>query len=84
MFDLGGRETFEDLDKWYSKIEENCDSKVVVMLIGNKCDLPNREIQYDEASEYAKSKGISYMEVSAKTGQNVKNVFSMVVTEIHR
>ena len=41
-FDLSRRETFEDLDKWHAKIEDNCESKVVVMLIGNKCDLPTR------------------------------------------
>ena len=44
VFDLSRRETFEDLDKWYAKIEDNCDSKVVTMLIGNKCDLPSRQI----------------------------------------
>ena len=25
VFDLSRRETFDDLDKWYAKIEENCD-----------------------------------------------------------
>ena len=53
------------------------------MLVGNKCDLPNRQVSSEEAAEFAKSKGYSYMEVSAKTGQNVKNVFSMMVKEIH-
>ena len=54
------------------------------MLIGNKCDLPSRDVSYDEAMEYAKNNKMSYMEVSAKTGQNVKNVFTCVVTEIHK
>ena len=53
MFDLSNRESFENLDKWHKKIEENCDKKVVTMLIGNKCDLPSRAVQYDEAMEYA-------------------------------
>ena len=84
VFDLSRRETFENLDKWLSKIEESCDPKVVTMLIGNKCDLPSRQISHEEAMAYAQSKQISYMEVSAKTGINVKNVFSMVATNIHR
>ena len=54
------------------------------MLVGNKCDLPNRAVSYEEASEYAKQKKFSYLEVSAKTGANVKNAFTMVVTEIYR
>ena len=38
------------------------------MLIGNKCDLPTRDVQYDQAMEYAKKNKMSYMEISAKTG----------------
>jgi len=38
------------------------------MLVGNKCDLPNRTVTYDEGMNYAKSHGLGYMEISAKTG----------------
>ena len=68
VFDLTRRETFEKIDVWYSKVEENCEEKVVVMLVGNKCDLPNRAVSTEEASAYAQKKGFSYIEVSAKTG----------------
>ena len=47
VFDLTNQKSFDDLEKWYTKIEQNCESKVVVMLIGNKCDLPNRVISYE-------------------------------------
>jgi len=30
--------------------------------------LPNREVTYDEGAAYAKEHGLSYMEISAKTG----------------
>ena len=72
------------MDTWYSKIEQNCEEKVVVMMVGNKCDLPNRAVSTEEATEYAQRKGFSYIEVSAKTGQNVKHAFSTVVIEIHK
>jgi len=39
-----------------------------VTLIGNKCDLPNREVETEEAEKYAKENGFNYLEVSAKTG----------------
>ena len=68
VFDLTNQKSFDDLEKWYSKIEQNCESKVVVMLIGNKCDLPNRVISYEQARDFAQQKGFSYTEVSAKTG----------------
>ena len=47
VFDLTRRETFDDLHKWNTKIEQDCDENAVVMLIGNKCDLPNRDVSYD-------------------------------------
>ena len=53
VFDLSRRSSFEDLDKWNTKIKEFCDPKVVVMLIGNKCDLPSREVKYEEGMDYA-------------------------------
>ena len=68
VFDLSNRESFNDLEKWNDKIKEHCDQNVVVMLIGNKCDLPDRQVNYNEAMEYAKQRNMSYIEVSAKTG----------------
>ena len=54
------------------------------MLVGNKCDLPNRAVTYDEGMNYAKAHGLGYMEISAKTGQNVENTFQITVTNIHK
>ena len=50
-----------------------------ITLVGNKCDLPSREVKYDEAAEYAKKNNLRYMEVSAKTGQNVSALFQQMV-----
>ena len=55
----------------------------MITLVGNKCDLPNREVQTDEAMEFAKKNGFNYMEVSAKTGKNIKVAFSSMVSEVH-
>ena len=81
---MSKRESFEELDKWWKKVDDSCDASVVAMLVGNKCDLPNRAVTYDEGMNYAKSHGLGYMEISAKTGQNVENTFQMTVTNIHK
>ena len=49
------------------------------MLLGNKCDLPNREVSYNTAMDYARSRNFGYLEVSAKTGANIKNSFYCLV-----
>ena len=49
------------------------------MLLGNKCDMPNREVQYNEAMDYARSRNFGFLEVSAKTGTNIRNSFNCLV-----
>lgn len=48
------RKSFDNLEKWFTSIENNCDENVVVMLVGNKTDLDeNREVTVEEASKFA-------------------------------
>ena len=54
----------------------------MVILIGNKVDLPNKEITYDMGAEYAREKGWGFIEVSAKEDINVKTAFATLVTNI--
>ena len=49
------------------------------MLLGNKCDLPEREVPYNVAMEFARSKNFGFLEVSAKTGTNIKSAFNSLV-----
>lgn len=49
------------------------------MLIGNKSDMPNREVQYNEAMDYARSRNFGFLEVSAKAGTNIRNSFNCLV-----
>ena len=45
VFDLCNQKSFDDLDKWYDKLIQGCDiDNVVITLIGNKCDKPDRVI----------------------------------------
>jgi Ras-related protein Rab-8A len=45
------------------------------MLVGNKTDLPNREVSYDEGLALATKLGLSYMETSAKQPNVVNDAF---------
>jgi len=49
------------------------------MLVGNKCDLPNREVPYNVAMMFAKERNMGYLEVSAKTGANIFNTFNCLI-----
>jgi Ras-related protein Rab-14 len=46
------------------------------MLVGNKRDLESeRDVTYEEASQFARENGLIFVETSAKTGENVEDSF---------
>ncbi len=56
-----------------------------MVLVGNKADLPNRSVSKDEGVDLAKSFGnVPFYETSAKTRQNVDEIFSTLVREIRK
>ena len=78
VYDITKRYTFEKLDFWLEDLKTNSDdiNNIFIFLIGNKCDQEEkREVSYEEANEFAKKKAFPYIEVSAKTGKNVKKLF---------
>lgn len=88
VFDITDRKSFTSVKKWHHDITKECDDNVVIALVGNKCDLENkRQVTYDDARTLADELNISYYETSAKTGDNINNMFNeliQVVEEIIR
>jgi len=78
------RDSFLALETWSQQIKDNSEESIVVILIGNKVDLPNKEISYDMGAEYAREKGWGFMEVSAKEDINIKTAFSTLVANIFK
>ena len=83
MFDLTDAESFKNIENWINEINKNTNSdSVCKILIGNKSDLSSkRAVSFEEASEYAKKHGMKYIEVSAKTGENVVEAFLSLCTD---
>jgi GTPase SAR1 family protein len=54
------------------------------MLLGNKCDLPNKVVTHEMGQEFAKSHGMGFMEVSAKSDIGIKAAFSSLSTAIYQ
>lgn len=76
VFDVTNEKSFSDLEKWVDEINLTAKPNVNVVLIGNKADLGNeRVVSYEKASRFASMKGIEYYEASAKTGQQVEEVY---------
>mgnify|MGYP002413258109 CR=1 FL=1 len=48
---------------------------MVIILIGNKCDLDKWQVSKEEGERFAKENGLIFMETSAKTAENVEEAF---------
>jgi small GTP-binding protein len=84
VFDITSKDSFEGAKKWIQDIENNNNS-ASLLLVGNKIDLgDNREVSTDQASSYATSKSIIYLECSAKTNDNVLEVFKAIADKIQK
>ena len=86
VYDVTRPETFEHLPQWLSEIGTYCPGggkSVVKLLVGNKSDLESdRAVSTAQGEQWARSKGMLFMESSAKSGDAVKGVFDEVVTKI--
>ena len=83
VFDITNRESFENVKKWHKIITEVAFQNIVLILVGNKVDLDDsREISIDEGMNLAKELGIYYIETSAKTNENIDDVFEWIALQI--
>jgi GTPase SAR1 family protein len=65
--------------KWIDDINESQTEDMTIILVGNKADLiEDRKITFREADELAKQYKFDYIEVSAKSGVNVRFMFEML------
>lgn len=73
VYDVTSRSSFVRVREW----EKEVGAVEVKVFVGNKTDLPGREVERDEGAKYAEGKG-HFFEASAKTGDGVHDVFRKV------
>ncbi|XP_044199280.1 ras-related protein Rab-19-like [Thunnus albacares] len=83
-YDITRRSTFDSVAEWIREVELYGAANVVLVLIGNKCDLEQeREVLFEEACSLAKDRGVlAALETSAKESQNVEEAFMMMAREL--
>ena len=78
LYDVTNQSSFDNIRAWLSEIRQYAEEDVVIMLLGNKVDKANRVITKEQGEKLAKQYEVSFMETSAKTGQNVELAFMAV------
>lgn len=77
VYDVTQGESFANVKRWLHEISENCED-VNRVLVGNKCDDPNRVVLKEDASRFASQMGIQLFETSAKDNINVEEMFRAI------
>ena len=63
--------------------EPSVGNDVIIMLVGNKTDLTDkRQVQTEEGEKKSKELNVMFIETSAKSGYNVKQLFRRVAAAL--
>ncbi|MFW9769872.1 MAG: Rab family GTPase, partial [Candidatus Thorarchaeota archaeon] len=84
VFDVTRRRSFTEMSKWVEEADESIGARVPMVCVGNKTDLPDRAVPSDEAKRWAEDRGFLYMESSAKTGEGVADMFTVLAEVMWR
>mgnify|MGYP003297278220 CR=1 FL=1 len=74
--------SFKNIRNWIKQIEQNAQSNVCKVLVGNKCDKPDRKVSFEEGQKLASDFGMEFFETSAKSGANVNETFNALTNQI--
>lgn len=76
VYDITSMDTFVRAKKWVREVQRQANASLTMFLVANKADLESeRKVSSEEGEEYAKEHGLSFLETSAKTAQNVNELF---------
>ena len=76
VYAINNRNSYEHAENWLNDLKNQSNPNVRVFLIGNKCDLEDqRVVSKEEGESFKEQKKLDrFIETSAKTGKNARNV----------
>ena len=85
VFAVNNPKSFEDIARYREQINSVKDAdEFPLVLVGNKCDLPTRTVDCEQAKEFSKAFNIPFVGTSAKTRMGVDDAFYTLVREIRK
>ena len=81
-YDVTDLNSFKNIKNWIKQIEANAQNNVQKVLVGNKCDKPDRQVTEEEGKKLAEEYNMEFFETSAKSNINVSEVFQFLTQKI--
>ncbi|KAM0906615.1 hypothetical protein ACQ4PT_016666 [Festuca glaucescens] len=83
VYDVTDESSFNNIRNWIRNIEQHASDNVNKILVGNKVDMDaKRVVSTAQGQKLADEYGIKFFETSAKTNQNVEEVFFTIARDI--
>jgi Ras-related protein Rab-5C len=88
VYDITKPSSLTKAQHWVAELHRQASPGIVIALVGNKADLAEedgadaRRVPIKTAKAYADEEGLLFFETSAKTGQNVAEVFTAIANAI--
>jgi len=83
VYDITSAPSFGRAKTWVKELQRQGSQDVVIALAGNKVDRESeRKVSADEARKYAEENGLAFIETSAKTNINVRELFLAIARKL--
>jgi len=87
VYAVNAVDTYNRAKQWVKELQRQASPNIVIALAGNKADVvalepKKRQVSEEEAKSYSEENGLLFMETSAKTNQNVAEIFEAIAKKL--